>query len=597
MTNPSLQIGNGNWAYKENNLLGYAISPFNDKFSPREITFTRASDGTRVNKNGLIEKGRENLLLQSNQFDTTWSTASASVTSGQSGYDGSSDAWLLNTTGVGGYVFQSVVNSGVQTLSVYAKAGSYNFIRVQLDGPGADKRIDVNLVDGSTGTAGAGNIIVSTTSVGNGWWRIQLVSNTTSTRARFFAIVADGDSSGSNGNIYIQDAQLEQGLVATEYIETGATTAQAGILEDLPRIDYSEGANSPALLLEPQRTNSIISSEHIDSWNKNEFSVDTNSATSPEGVVNASKIIPSTNNADHYVDRLGFSRTADQYITHSVYVKPDGYNYFSLSNSANRLIANFELIGEGSARYVSSNGTDFTNHSASIEAVGNGWYRCILIGQALNSIASYMRISCGSSAYNSSSWNGVGDGTSGVLVYGAQLELNSSYPTSYIPTYGSSVTRGADSCDGAGNSDVINSAEGVLFAEISALEDLGTARRYISLSDGSSNNDVRLYYNNTIGDIVALSKVGGATQFLMSDSGYDLTQTHKIAVKYKVNDFALWIDGVEVDTDSSGSVNAANTFNELAFNGNDLPFFGNVKQVAVFNEALSDSELAALTTL
>ena len=597
MTNPSLQIGNGNWAYKENNLLGYAISPFNDKFSPREITFTRASDGTRVNKDGLIEKGRENLLLQSNQFDTTWSTASASVTSGQSGYDGSSDAWLLNTTGVGGYVFQSVVNSGVQTLSVYAKAGSYNFIRVQLDGPGADKRIDVNLVDGSTGTAGAGNIIVSTTSVGNGWWRIQLVSNTTSTRARFFAIVADGDSSGSNGNIYIQDAQLEQGLVATDYIETGATTAQAGILEDLPRIDYSEGANSPALLLEPQRTNSIISSEHIDSWNKNEFSVDTNSATSPEGVVNASKIIPSTNNADHYVDRLGFSRTADQYITHSVYVKPDGYNYFSLSNSANRLIANFELIGEGSARYVSSNGTDFTNHSASIEAVGNGWYRCILIGQALNSIASYMRISCGSSAYNSSSWNGVGDGTSGVLVYGAQLELNSSYPTSYIPTYGSSVTRGADSCDGAGNSDVINSAEGVLFAEISALEDLGTARRYISLSDGSSNNDVRLYYNNTIGDIVALSKVGGATQFLMSDSGYDLTQTHKIAVKYKVNDFALWIDGVEVDTDSSGSVNAANTFNELAFNGNDLPFFGNVKQVAVFNEALSDSELAALTTL
>ena len=136
-----------------------------------------------------------------------------------------------------------------------------------------------------------------------------------------------------------------------------------------------------------------------------------------------------------------------------------------------------------------------------------------------------------------------------------------------------------------------------MFAEISALEDLGTARRYISLSDGSSNNDVRLYYNNTIGDIVALSKVGGATQFLMSDSGYDLTQTHKIAVKYKVNDFALWIDGVEVDTDSSGSVNAANTFNELAFNGNDLPFFGNVKQVAVFNEALSDSELAALTTL
>jgi hypothetical protein len=184
-----------------------------------------------------------------------------------------------------------------------------------------------------------------------------------------------------------------------------------------------------------------------------------------------------------------------------------------------------------------------------------------------------------------------------IYAYGAQLEAGS-YPTSYIPNHSGtgSVTRGLDVCEGAGDASTFNSTEGVLYAEISALEDLGTARRYISLSDGSSSNDLRLYFNNSVGTIAALSKVGGVTQFSMFGSGYDLTEVHKIAVKYKVNDFALWIDGVEVDTDSSGSVNAANTFNELAFNGNSLPFFGKAKQVLVFNTALSDADLTTLTT-
>ena len=39
-----------------------------------DFTFSRGSNlsATRVNASQLIEKGRENRLLQSNQFDTTW---------------------------------------------------------------------------------------------------------------------------------------------------------------------------------------------------------------------------------------------------------------------------------------------------------------------------------------------------------------------------------------------------------------------------------------------------------------------------------------------------------------------------------------------
>ena len=58
-----------------------------------DFTFSRGSDisATRVNADGYIEKGYENLLTYSNDFSNAdWTPFNASVTSGQSGYDGSS---------------------------------------------------------------------------------------------------------------------------------------------------------------------------------------------------------------------------------------------------------------------------------------------------------------------------------------------------------------------------------------------------------------------------------------------------------------------------------------------------------------------------
>ena len=53
MANPSLQIGNSNWAIKEDNLLGYSTA--GTRFVPQPITMTRESAGTRVNSSGLVE--------------------------------------------------------------------------------------------------------------------------------------------------------------------------------------------------------------------------------------------------------------------------------------------------------------------------------------------------------------------------------------------------------------------------------------------------------------------------------------------------------------------------------------------------------------
>jgi len=176
----------------------------------------------------------------------------------------------------------------------------------------------------------------------------------------------------------------------------------------------------------------------------------------------------------------------------------------------------------------------------------------------------------------------------------AQIEqLN--FATSYIPTTTTTVTRNQDVCTGGGSAASINSTEGVLYFEGSALANDGTSRR-ISLNDGTSSNKVNLEYDETSNRIRASITSGGSAQTLTYNAP-NLLQFNKIAVKYKLNDFAIWFNGVEVVTDTSG--NAPISLTELSFNnsGTSLPFFGKTKAVAVWKEALTDAELTSLTTI
>ena len=191
-----------------------------------------------------------------------------------------------------------------------------------------------------------------------------------------------------------------------------------------------------------------------------------------------------------------------------------------------------------------------------------------------------------------------GDGTSGVYIYGAMLE-EGSYATSYIPTNGAIATRLADACTDAGTSDTFNSSEGVLMAEISALADDLTDRT-IALSDGTTSNTVRIEYlsvSNAIWAVVTNTSTGG-NQAILQYTYPDITINNKVAIKYKENDFSLYVNGIKVATDTSGVTFSANTLNTLNFNrsNNDRDFYGNVKQIQYFDTALTDEELQALTS-
>ena len=188
----------------------------------------------------------------------------------------------------------------------------------------------------------------------------------------------------------------------------------------------------------------------------------------------------------------------------------------------------------------------------------------------------------------------IGSTDGDILIWGGQLE-EGSYATSYIPTSGSTVTRNQDQFSRDGISSLINSTEGVLFAEMAAFED-DDDYRYLGLNDGTDDNRVVILYylnNNRIRAVLSSGGVNFVDEYYTVSS---LSDFHKIALKWKANDFSLWVNGVERATETSVTVPVG--LSHLSFDkggGTDI-FRGKVKQLQVYKTALTDVQLAALTS-
>jgi hypothetical protein len=549
-----------------------------------DFDFARASSATRVNEQGYIEKERENLLLQSNTFsNASWNKIRSSVTSGVADPFGGSNAWSFltdNTADNQHYISQVISQSGVGTLSIYAKPNGYNWLRMRL--PSEEAYFD--LANGVTGSSTSG-ISASMTDVGSGWYRCEVAISDMSTNPNVFIHIAEGDGdiiingtpSGTDG-VYIYAAQLEQGLVATDYIETTTSSVAVGITNDIPRINYEGGIGN--FLLEPQRTNLITQSEYFGAWNEQgTASVTDNQAISPEGVQNAALLdLGATSGGFNRID-INASISAGIDYVFSVFVKNIDVDNITISNfeSGNYQIANFDLV----------NGLNRSIESSFIEDYGNNWWRIAFVLNTNTATTANLRIQPSLNA----SYPSQGEQ---FYIYGATLE-EGSYATSYIPSFGSAVTRAAETCNNAGNSDLFNDSEGVLYVEIAALVD-DLTQRHISISDGTIVNVVRIHYHTSSNSIRGQVRAGGSIQASLTHIVPDIKDFHKVAISYKENDVKLYVDGVLVLTDTSASMPTG--LDELSFDRGDasLEFYGKTKMVSTFTEALSDSELECLTS-
>ena len=138
-----------------------------------------------------------------------------------------------------------------------------------------------------------------------------------------------------------------------------------------------------------------------------------------------------------------------------------------------------------------------------------------------------------------------------------------------------------------------------MYAEISALDNPTSQEIALSVSEGQSGANRLLIRMKTNGAIGIVLRVANTTEAAIDSGVLNQLANHKVAVKWKVNDIALWIDGVEVGTDNLANVFPVNTLDEVSFNqgNNSNQFFGKTKCLAVWKTALSDTELEELTTI
>ena len=396
-----------------------------------------------------------------------------------------------------------------------------------------------------------------------------------------------------------------QGTPGSKLTTTRASTATYwdvnGILQSAAtgtlRRDYDPRLSSTTercgYLIEEARTNLALRSEDFGNaaWTKSELTVSSDAGTAPDGSSNFDKLIPSTNAANHTAIQSP-TTTAAAY-TMSFFAKAAGYNFIYCrlyNNDGSPLLkgAWFNL-GTGAV------GTTETGITASITSVGNGIYRCVAtLATAYNGAGNSLILGV-SNADNTTSFTG--DGTSGVLLFGAQLELGS-FASSYIPTTTATVTRAADLVTLAGTLFPLNQSEGTLYAKAAHVAISGTHQYVLSLDDGTLAERINLYRYSTGSKAAFAIYDGSSSQLgtigLTSTASISALTQYKLTGAYKLNDSACALVGETVQGDIVCTMPTTTTFAFGSVAGGQVPLNGWLFEAAYYPTRKSNADLAVL---
>ena len=335
-----------------------------------------------------------------------------------------------------------------------------------------------------------------------------------------------------------------------------ATTAtrvnESGLIETVPKnllpysVDYSQA-----------------------NWIKTTVTLTSNFATAPDGTTTASKIVAT--GSDSLLQDI-INITSGITYTFSVYLK----------TTSGTLNTNISL---GSPAFPDTEGDGGRTKQI---IVTNTWQRFTITSTADATADSGISVG-GFSSFSTGEE---------VLVWGAQLEAGS-YPTSYIPTVASTVTRNADVISKTGISSLIGQTEGTWYyegiinntnSEFQILTSERNVSNTIAITRQTLNRvRARIWSNSTL----SIDIVSGSNVFLNTKS--------KIALSYVSGNVNLFYNGILV----------ASSTNSFAFSSNVgtielsvmVDYFGsslntnNMDSVLIFKTALTDAECIALTTL
>jgi hypothetical protein len=540
--------------YKEDTV--YSVIPSNGS---GDMSFTRASDGTRINSDGLVENTPWNLMSYSEQFNNAfWNKAASgsatfTVTANQTtAPNGTLTADLITITRSSITELSAIYTSVGQGLGTFKNS---IWLKAK-DGSNVGKTIDLWSWEGTT----RGYTKITLTA---DWVRYEqntTVFTTTGAELFDFGLLPSSFSTSTTLAVefYAWGGQSNIGSTAKPYFPTTDRL-------NVPRLTYQNGGGGcPSLLLEPQRTNLLTYSEQFNNaaWTLDGDgvgqSVTANYSISPDGTQNAYRL--QLNKTGGIFSRLRQNAVGANTYTFTVYMK---------SNTSSSQNVGLRVDTTGINNVVTTSWQRFTLTAT----VGTPQAQILLFDSIVGN-----------------------DETADILIWGAQLEV-SSYATSYIKTTSASATRIADACSKTGISSLIGQTEGVLFAEfipskttdVVNLSANGVFQTDLNISYDANNTriGINFYVNPTY--IIAYFSPGGSAL---------LNTKIKVAVAYKSGDLAIYINGVQrnISTTTYTIVSPLTRirFNQNNFTGSDSILYN---QVIIFPNRLSNSELATLTTI
>lgn len=360
-----------------------------------------------------------------------------------------------------------------------------------------------------------------------------------------------------------------------------------------PRIDFDPVTGEcKGLLIEEQRTNLLTYSEQFDNaaWTKGRISVAVNVFISPDGTLTADKLVEDTTVSNtHFITQT--KNATSNTMTFSCYAKAAERTRFQLqayeaTTPASPVSALFDL---STGTVVSSTGN---TTSAYMVPVGNGWYRCVATGTAaLVSTTWNIRLASGSDAFYT------GDGTSGLYIWGAQLEQGS-FPTSYIPTTSAQVTRSTDvaTMTGTNFSDWYRQDEGTFTTISSTIARTETDKRIISVNNGTTSNNIGLHYGGSSGGIfTSVIVASGIFQFGPQEGAYVAGEIASRALAYKADKPLVVTNGVAY-SGASVVIPAGVDRLDIGHRTGIQQINGHIRRITYYPQRLSDQQLQALTT-
>ena len=504
-----------------------------------DLSFTRASNGTRINSAGLVEVCPWNLLENTDTF-SSWNLEGGTLTSGFTAPDGSSTAYkYVQIPGGGLYSGSGGVTADVKFAQVWIKSVSGGSITCNI----------------SDGAAFFGTLNVT------GEWQLFTAPYTANSRIGLY-LYSISNASG----IYVWHPQVNIGSTAKPYFPTTDRL-------NVPRLTYQNGGGGcPSLLLEKQSTNICLYSQDIsntsgsywgDGSSGGTATLTANYAISPDGTQNATRV--QLNQGSLYaVWQQVIGTTSGVSYTYSIWMK-------AVSGTPTIM-----WVYDGTANQNITLTNDWVRYTWTFTA------GTVMIG----------RFGVWDNVWGTSS-------TADILAWGAQLE-QSSYPTSYIPTTSSSATRVADVCYKTGISSLIGQSEGVIFFDGYFGNETDEMYAFIQNSLGSSTTSSMYLIKSSSGIKFQSYDSSTTLQWEIQGGSYTIGQRIKIAGAYKANDIVLYVNGVQIGTDTSATIPTCTALQIGVYPASPTANFqynGKVNQAILFPTRLTNAELASLTTI